>query len=110
MFYDFNRHKRLAASENKTPESHPFRGRLQNFLARIPEKIKMPVLILLISLTGLGFLRLIVDGITAVLMPDFSTDQSTKYYLKAPTPFEMYLDSLEGAHIQDSLSSFSPKR
>ncbi|GLU57370.1 hypothetical protein Dfri01_68310 [Dyadobacter frigoris] len=110
MFYDFNRHKRQAASENKAPESRPFRHGLQNLAERIPEKIKMPVLILLISLTGLGFLRLIVDGISADLIPDFSTNQSRQSYRRSPQPFEQYLDSLEHAHIQDSISSSTQNR
>ncbi|TKT85740.1 hypothetical protein [Dyadobacter frigoris] len=110
MFYDFNRHKRPAASENKTLEIRSFRARLQNLLARIPEKIKMPVLILLISLTGLGFLRLIIDGITTEQLPEFSKSDSWQYYWKSPQPFEKYLNSLEYVHIQDSLSNSSPKR
>ena len=110
MFYDFNRHKRLAASENKAPEIRPLRTSIQNLLAQVPEKIKMPVLIPLISLTGLGFLRLMIDGITADMLPEFPADQSKQYYRKSPPPFETYLDSLEWAHIQDSISNSSPKR
>ena len=110
MFYDFNRHKRLAAPENKAPEIRPFRISIQKRLAQVPEKIKMPVLILLISLTGLGFLRLIIDGITSSGLPEFSASQPRQFYRKAPQPFEKYLDSRQWAHIQDSLSNSSPKR
>ena len=110
MFYDFNRHKRLAAPENKVPEIRPFRISIQKRLAQVPEKIKIPALILLISLTGLGFLRLIIGGITGEQLPKFPAVQSTKYYRKVPQPFEKYLDSRQWAHIQDSLSNSSLKR
>lgn len=111
MFYDFNRHKRAAAEPAvKQPDNLPLRTSIQKLLDRVPEKIKMPVLILLISLTGLGFLRLIIDGVTVDMLPDFSTNQPRRYYSRSPSPFETYLDSLEWAHIQDSLSNSSPKR
>lgn len=111
MFYDFNRHKRAAAEPAvKQPDNLPLRISIQKLLTRVPEKIKMPVLILLISLTGLGFLRLMIDGITAEQLPEFPADQSRQYYSRSPPPFEIYLDSLEWAHIQDSLSNSSPKR
>lgn len=110
MFYDFNRHKRQAESEKKLPENQDFKVSLENLLAQIPEKIKMPLLILLISLAGLGFFRLIVDGITLSYWPQFDTDRPQQFYYRSPQTLETYLDSLEQGHIKDSLSQSSPKQ
>jgi len=110
MFYDFNRHKRVAAEHAvKQPDNLPLRISIQKLADRVPEKIKMPVLILLISLTGLGFLRLMIGGITGEKLPEFSADQSRPYSSRSPPPFETYLESLGRAPIYDSLSSSSPK-
>jgi hypothetical protein len=110
MFYDFNRHKKLAQPDQKPQEKQPFDARLQNLLARIPEKVKMPVLILLISMTGLGFLRLIIEGITAGAIPRFTTDGPGRFYLGSIQPFQKCKDSPHRTHIRDSLSKSSPKR
>lgn len=111
MFYDFNRHKRVAAEHAvKQPDNLPLRISIQKLADRVPEKIKITVLILLISLTGLGFLRLMIDGITITQLPQFSTNQSRQYHSRSPPPFEMYLDHLERVPVQDSLSSSSLKR
>jgi hypothetical protein len=111
MFYDFNRHKKAAAEpEVKVPDCRPLRASMQKSLASIPEKLKMPALILLISLAGVGFFRLIADGITASELPGFSANQPGLFYRKSPQPFDSYLDSLQRAYILDSLSDSSPKR
>jgi hypothetical protein len=109
MFYDFNRHKRLAQPEQKPPEKQTLRSSLEKLLAQIPEKDKMPLLILLISLSGLGFFRLIIEGITAGAIPRFATDRPERFYFGSIQPLEKYSDSLGRAHIQDSLSKSSPK-
>lgn len=102
MFYDFNRHKKLVPPEQQSPENPPA-DRLEKLIARIPENIKMPLLILLISFTGLGFFRLIIDGILLSNLPEFNTGGTPQSYYRSAQPFETYLDSLEHAHIQDSL-------
>jgi hypothetical protein len=110
MFYDFNRHKRAAAkSAAKEPEIRPLHAGIQKRLAHIPEKSKMAALILLISLSGLGFSRLIVDGITGNEFSGYSAGQPKPFYRKNPPPIETYLDSLLWGHIQDSLSDSSLK-
>ncbi|WP_159478756.1 hypothetical protein [Dyadobacter sp. 3J3] len=109
MFYDFNRHKRLAAPVEKPSENPALGAILKKHLARIPEKVKMPVLILLISLTGLGFLRLTMEGITGAGFSQFTSANNTKFYRPSLQAIEVYLDSLESAYIQDSLSQFSLK-
>lgn len=110
MFYDFNRHKRPDEPEKKLAKYQRFQVRLQNLMARIPEKIKIPVLILLISITGLGFFRLIVDGTTLSDWPQFEIERPQQFYYRSPQTLGTYLDSLEQGHILDSLSQSSQEK
>lgn len=110
MFYDFNRHKRQAEPEKKLPENQDLKVSLENLLARIPEKVKMPLLILLISLAGLGFFRLIIDGIIISRLPKFAAGSTRQFYYRSPQTLETSLDSLEQGNIQDTLSQSSPKQ
>jgi len=111
MFYDFNRHKKLPPpAQLQPPENPPPATRFQKLVARIPEKAKMPLLILLLSFTGLGFFNLLIDGILLSHLPELKPDGDQKsYYLNAP-PLETYLDSLERAHMLDSLYQTDKKQ
>ena len=111
MFYDFNAHKKPAPPAPWQPPDTPQHAtRFQKLVARIPENFKMPLLILLLSFTGLGFFNLLIDGILLSNLPELKPGSDRQsYYLNAP-PLETYLDSLERAHMLDSLYQTDKKQ
>lgn len=123
MFYNFNRHRPLAAnaansSSSSVPESPRFRGnrkwglwkRITVRLARMPLKLQHALLLSLLS-AGIGYsLSLILpDYQIAALSRIFTRDSQNQkaIHVAASNPrqqaFESYVDSLEQAYIRDSI-------
>lgn len=123
MFYNFNRHRQLAAQMadsqvRRAPESPRFQGnrkwglwkRITVRLARLPLKWQHAVLVALLS-AGIGyfFSLILPDYQMAALSKVFTNDSRNQKIIKAATPsprqqaFEAYVDSLEHAHVRDSI-------
>ena len=123
MFYNFNRHRHMEAEMadslgRSVPEPAKFQGnrkwglwkRITVRLARLPLKWQHALLVALLS-GGIGysFSLILPDYQIAALSRVFTNDSRNQKIIKAATPsprqqaFEAYVDSLEHAHVRDSI-------
>lgn len=123
MFYNFNRHRQLAAqaansSSRSAPGSPRFREnrkwglwkKITVRLARMPLKLQHALPLALLS-AGIGycFSLILPDYQIAALSNVFANDSRNQKTIKAATPgprqqaFEAYVDSLEQVHLRDSI-------
>jgi hypothetical protein len=123
MFYNFNRHRQLAAqAANSSGKSAPGSPRFRENrkwglwkkvtvrLARMPLKLQHALLLSLLSAgIGYSFSLILPDYQIAALSKIFTRDSQNQKAIRAATPsprqqaFEAYIYSLEQAHIRDSI-------
>jgi len=123
MFYNFNRHRQMAAQMADSPgrsasEPAKFQGnrkwglwkRITVRLARMPIQLQYALLIALLSGgTGYSFSLILPDYQIAALSKVFSNDSRNQKTIKTATSsprqqaFEAYVDSLEQARFRDSI-------
>lgn len=123
MFYNFNRHRQMAAKMGDSPghratKSARFQGNRKWGLwkkitvraARLPLKWQHAVSIALLSAgIGYSFSLILPDYQIAALSKVFKNDSRNQKTIKAATSgprqqaFEAYVDSLEQAYVQDSI-------
>lgn len=123
MFYNFNRHRQLAAEMADSPghratESARFQGnrkwghwkRITVSVALLPLKWQHAVSIALLSAgIGYSFSLILPDYQIAALSKVFKNDSRNQKTIRAATSsprqqaFEAYVDSLKQAHVRDSI-------
>ncbi|WP_176885116.1 hypothetical protein [Dyadobacter soli] len=123
MFYNFNRHKQLAAQMSggpvrRAPASPRFQGnrkwglwkRITVRVARLPLKWQHAVSIALLSAgIGYSFSLILPDYQIAALSKVFKNGSRNQKTIRAATSsprqqaFEAYVDSLEQTHFRDSI-------
>lgn len=123
MFYNFNRHKQMAAQMadspvRRAPASPKFRGnrkwglwkRITVRLARLPLKWQHALSIALLSAgIGYSFSLILPDYQIAALSKVLINNSGNQKLIKAATSgprqqaFEAYVDSLEQAYVRDSI-------